>query len=333
MATKKKVRLAMIGSGGNARWHMGTMLGIEGVEIVALVDTAEAALEAAVKQHPALDGVPQFADHKKMLKAAEPNAVLISTPHTSHCKQIIDSLSAGANVLCEKPMVCSVADAKKVLNKVKKTGLVMGLSYQRHFAGPYRYCKEVIAKGELGKVNFISCLQSQNWYRGCVLTNTWRSKMAFSGGGQLNDSGSHLLDIVLWMSGLQPAEVFAFQDNLGSEVEILTSMSVKFDGGALANFSVVGHAVNWHEDITIWCEDGTLAIRGNEVWRWDGGEERKVVADADLPKSWTPDENFIAAIRGKETIQAPPEMGLKVIQLSEAAWKSAADHAPAAVVR
>jgi predicted dehydrogenase len=330
---KKKIRMGMIGCGGNARHHMGTLLGLEGVEIVGLVDTAATSLEAATKQHPALEGVPQFSDHKKMLKEVEPTGVLISTPHTSHFKQIMDSLSAGVHVLCEKPMVCNVADAKKVLNKVKKTGLVMGLSYQRHFAAPYRYCRKVIETGELGKVNFVSCLQSQNWYRGCVLSGAWRGKIALSGGGQLNDSGSHLLDIVLWMINLQPAEVFAFQDNLGSEVDILTAMSVKFDGGALANFSVVGHSVNWHEDITIWCEKGTLAIRGGEVWRWDGGEQRQVVPTEDLGRSWTPDENFVQAIRGKEEIQAPPSMGLKVIQLSEAAWKSAADHAPAAVVR
>lgn len=312
---------------------MGRLLKIDGVEIVALCDTSEAALKASVEAHPALDRVAPFDDHAEMLEGVELDAVEISTPHTLHYEQISDCLDRNLHVLTEKPMVCTVEHAKDVVARSQESDLVVGVSYQRHYQAAYRYCREVIAGGELGSCHFISCLQSQNWYRGQVGRGTWRSKMALSGGGQLNDSGSHLLDIILWMTDLQPAEVFAQIDNLGAEIDILTAMSVKFDGGALANFSVVGHAVNFFEEITLWCEDGTLAIRGKDVWRWDGGEERQVVSGEALGRTWTPDENFIAAIRGKEEIQAPPECGLKVIQLSEAAWRSADTGEKASVVR
>jgi len=329
---KKTIKIAMIGCGGNARGHMSRLLRIDGVKIVGLCDTAEAAIAASQAMDPSLAKAPVFSDYKQMLKEVVCDAIEISTPHTQHFDQVMASLNAGKHVLCEKPMVCSVAHAKKVIAKVRKTGLTMGVSYQRHTLPPYRYIRKVIASGALGKVNFVTALQSQNWYNGRMATGDWRGKMCLSGGGQLNDSGSHLLDIILWMTDLQPAEVFAFQDNLKAEVDILTGMSVRFDGGAICNISVVGHAVNWLEDITIWGERGTLAVRGNEVWRW-ADEKREVVPESELEPSSEPDVNFINAIRGKEKVAAAPEDFLKVIQLSEAAWASAAAGEPVAVTR
>ena len=325
------IKIGMIGCGGNARGHMHRLLSLPGVKIVGLCDLAEESLKASAEIDKQLAKVPQFTDYKTMLDTVKMDAVEISTPHTQHYEQIMASLDKGLHVLVEKPMACRVDHAKSIIAKVEETDLVMGVAYQRHFMAPYRYCREVIASGELGKVTFVNCLQSQNWYNFCVVNKLWRSRLAESGGGQLNDSGSHLLDILLWMTDLQPQEVFAFIDNKGSEVDIMTAMSALFTNGARANFSVVGHAVNWFEEITIWCDKGTLAIRGEDVWRWDGGEERKVITGETLGRTWSPDENFLAAIRGQEEIQAPPQCGLRVIQLTEAAWRSGETGRPAQV--
>ncbi len=315
----------MIGCGGNARGHMGRLKTMEGVKIVALSDPAEAALEATAEAHPELAKLPKFKDYQEMLAKVEMDAVEISTPHVFHYEQIMDSLDAGLHVLSEKPMVCTTEQALDVVKKVRETGLVMGISYQRHYMGPYRYCREKIVGGEAGKVNFVAAFQSQNWYRSQMSRRTWRSQRAYSCGGQLNDSGSHLLDIVLWMTSLEPKHVFAMANNLDAEVDILTALSVEFEGGALCNLSVIGHAVNFYEHIALYCEDATYQIPGigSEVHAWLGGEQRTVLAGTDLPNYGDPDHNFIAAIRGEQEIQAPPECGLSVIRLTEAAWQSA----------
>ncbi len=330
--SSEKIRVGMIGCGGNARGHMGRLLQIDGVEIVALSDPSEQSLAATIERYPQLADVPKFADYRDMLDRVPMDAVEISTPHAFHYDQIMDSLRAGKHVLCEKPMVCTTQQAIDVVNEVRRTGLVMGISYQRHFMGPYRYCREKIASGELGPVNYISAVQSQNWYRNQVPRGTWRSKKALACGGQLNDSGSHLLDIVLWMTDLDPEQVFAFENNLDAEVDILTAMSVRFGGGALCTMGIVGHSVNWFEEIAIWCESGTLVIRdSSRVIQWVGAEKAQVLEPDQLPAFGNPDLNFIAAIRGEQEIQAPPECGLQVIRLTEAAWQSAESGQPVAV--
>jgi predicted dehydrogenase len=321
----------MIGSGGNARGHMGQLLHIQGVEIVGICDPDGKALEQAGKDHPKVAKAGKFESHRDLLKEVAMDAVVISTPHVFHFEEIMDSLGKGLHVLCEKPMVCTTEQAVAVLAEVKKTGLVMGVSYQRHFQGAYRYVREQIQSGKHGKVNFVAALQSQNWYTSQVGGKTWRSQMAYACGGQLNDSGSHLLDIILWMVGEPVKGVFAAANNLGAEVDILTAISAEFAGGGLANISIVGHSVNWLEDITVWLDKATFAVRGADVHEWLGGEERVMRAGSDLPGFGNPDINFVAAIRGKEEIQAPPECGLAVIQLTEAAWESAAKGCPVEV--
>jgi predicted dehydrogenase len=328
----KTIKVAMIGCGGNARGHMHRLLQIPGVKIVGLCDNADGPINEACKLDASIAKAPVFEDYKQLLKNVDCDAVEISTPHTCHYDQIMASLKAGKHVLCEKPMVCQVDHAQKVIKQVKKSGLTFGVSYQRHTIAAYRFVHDLIASGEAGKVHSISALQSQNWYNGRMEKQDWRGKMALSGGGQLNDSGSHLIDIILWMSGLQPAEVFAYQDNLKAEVDILTAMSVKFDGGAMCNMSIVGHAVNFFEEITIWTDNMCLAIRDNDVWQYKG-QDKEIISGEDLGRTWDPDTNFINAIRGKEDVAATCEDALKVIQLSEATWRSAKEGVPAKVVR
>ena len=324
------IHVGMIGAGGNARAHMTGMLAIENVTVEALADPSPEARTAALKRC-ADEGaeVAAFADYREMLEAVELDAVVISTPHTLHFEQIMTSLDAGLHVFAEKPMVCTVAETEAVIRKVRDTGLIAGISYQRHLLAPYRYCREKIASGKIGDCYYVSAWQSQNWYRGQVLNNTWRSKPEWSGGGQLNDSGSHLLDVILWVMDDRPVEVFAYQDNKGADVDILSAISMKFESGALCNMSIVGHAVNFHEEITFFCEDATLSIQGNgaEVWSWKD-EQREVIAQDDLGKSWARDENFIAALRGEQDIQAPVEGFLDVAKLTEAIWESARSSQP-----
>ena len=131
-------------------------------------------------------------------------------------------------------------------------------------------------------------------------------------GGQLNDSGSHLLDVVLWMVDLAPARVSAFMDYLDTEVDINSALSIVFENGALANFSVVGTGPGpgmW-EDITIWGTKGAIYSRNGRVTCKYGGNAPVEVDANSLPSRFaSPDQNFVDAILGRDEIQVPPVCG------------------------
>lgn len=320
MAADGKVKLGFIGSGGNARHHMGQVLKLNEFEIVAIADPDSAMLDAAKRQHAQLADVRTFSDYLNMLAGVPLDAVEISTPHTLHCEQILASLDMGLHVLCEKPLVCSVGDAESVIERLRKSGKVGLLSYQRHYQPEFRYIREKIASGELGKVTFVSALQCQGWKKG--VAGTWRQDPALSGGGQLNDSGSHLLDIILWTTGLAVEKVSAFIDNCGTPVDINSALSLVFRGGAQGNVSIVGDAPKWHEDLSIWCENGFFLMRNGKLTVVDAKGNRATFDD--MPGGSFPDKNFLDAILERDEVQSPFECGLRVIELTEAAWKSAA---------
>jgi predicted dehydrogenase len=317
----EKVRVAMVGCGGFQRYRVSNLQQVREAEIVALVDPSDEQINLMREQRPVTADAPAFHDHREMLEQIKPDAIMIATPHTQHVDQILDGLAAGAHVCCEKPLVTSVADAHRVIEARDKAGKIGMVSYQRHFQAEFRYIREKIASGEAGAVQYIQVLQTQEWLR--ATKGTWRQLHSLSGGGQLNDSGSHVIDIVLWTTQMSPKAVSAFTDNKGTEVDINSSVSISFQSGAMGSIAIVGDGMSWHEDVTIICDEMAFFVRDGKLTTVDRARNRMKAEH--LSGGSTPDQNFIHSILGKVANESPFECGLEVIRLTEAAWESAAN--------
>lgn len=295
-----KVRFLMMGVGGMGRVHIDNVLNVEDAEIVALVDPSEASIAAARAKSDRLANVPAFSDYKEALKSVEADAAVIVTPHSQHFEQGMACLDAGLHVLMEKPFVAGSENAKKLIAfaEEKQKHLVVG--YQRHTQGQYMYLRNLIQSGELGDIYFITAYQAQGWLEGC--RGTWRQNPELSCGGQLNDSGSHLLDVILWMTDFQPEVVSAYIDNRGTQVDIDSALTVRFEGGTICTFNVVGSAnIGWWEDVSINGSKGTALYRNGSLMVSKGGRHQPLVEvpESDLPESSTPDQNFVDLILGR----------------------------------
>jgi len=316
-----QVKIGVIGCGGIAQGHIQRLLSIPEASIAALMDTDPARLSSTLQRHPVLRDVPRFTHHRELIGKADLDATLICSPHYAHYEQLVDSLRAGLHVLTEKPMVCTIEHARSVMEEEQKAGKLVAISYQRHCTGQFQFVRNAIAGGEAGEVKFISAFQGQAWLQGT--RGTWRQSKELSCGGQLNDSGSHLIDIILWVTGLTAQQVHASIDHCGTEVDINSSVAIRFKEGALGNLSVVGSCPVWWEDITIVCEKWAFFLRQGELTYSTGvrGELHRV--DGFRYGSQSPDHNFVAAVLGREEVLAPSVCGLRTIELTEAAWRSA----------
>jgi len=317
-----KIRIGMIGCGGIARHHMRQLAPIPDAEIVALCDPSVPMIELVHHEFPHTRELRVFNDYREMLESVEMDAVQISTPHTQHLAQMEDSFARGLHVLCEKPLATTVVDAHKAIRARDASGKVGLLAYQRHTQAEFKFIKKAIDGGEFGVPTFITALQSQEWKK--ATAGSWRQDPALSGGGQINDSGSHLIDIILWTTGLRAESVACFSDNCGTPVDINSTVSIRFEGGAMASLSVVGDAPAWHEDITIWCERGAFFMRNGKLTVQDADGAR--FSAEGLRGGNNPDVNFVNAILDREEVLSPFECGLRVIELTEAAWRSAAQN-------
>lgn len=322
------VRMLVVGVGDMGQEHIRQLTDVHDVSIVGLVDPSRASIAAARLRFPALAEVPSFDECGEAFGAVQADAAVIVSPHSFHLEHGLACLEAGLHVLMEKPFVAGSANAARLIVRAKATGRHLAVSYQRHLEGPYVYLHDLVQSGALGRISVISAYQAQGWLTGTA--GTWRQDPALACGGQLNDSGSHLLDVVLWITGLQPLDVSATIDNRGTPVDIDTALTVRLEGGALANFVVVGSARGstthdvW-EDISIHGDNGTALYRvGTLLVARDGSRELVEVPKDQMRPDRDPDRDFVDLIQGRVTqAAAPASCGLAVARLTEAASQSA----------
>lgn len=319
-----KVRFLMIGVGGMGQSHIRNILQLPDAEIVGFVDPSPQSIERAKSHSESLKDLPEFADVNEALSNVQADAAVIVTPHSQHFEQGMACLDNGLHVLLEKPFVAGSENARQIILHAESVKKHLVVSYQRHLQGPYVYLRNLIKSGELGEIRFVTAYQAQSWLNS--QKGTWRQNKALSCGGQLNDSGSHLIDVVLWLTGLAPQAVLANIDNRGTEVDIDTALTVRFEGGAMCTFNVVGSAnLKWWEDVSIHGTTGTALYRNGEILVSKGLNEPLVkVEDSALPPSSNPDADFVDLVLGRiDSPAAPSECGYRVARLTEAAWESA----------
>ncbi len=321
----EKVRILLLGAGGMGRYHLKQLIKLPEVEIAGLVDPAEASIAATFKQFPELEGTPTFADHRQALDTVAADATVIVTPHSQHFEQGMDCIAAGLHVLMEKPFVSGSDNAERLIEAARLKGRHLAVAYQRHVEGPFVYLRELVQSGALGTIRFVSAYQAQAWLKGTQ--GTWRQDPSISHGGQLNDSGSHLLDVVLWLTGLEAAAVSATVDNRGAAVDVDSVVNIRFTGGAIASFNIIGSAsIHWHEDVSVHGDKGTALYRnGTLAVAREGDRTATAVAAEELPQSSTPDKNFVDLVLGRVAEPAAhASCGLLITRVTEAAMQSAA---------
>jgi predicted dehydrogenase len=191
--------------------------------------------------------------------------------------------------------------------------------------------KQMISGGELGEIRLVTILLTQDWITRVIASHReWRFDPKLSGGGELMDSGSHMVDLMLWLTGLRPASAFAFLDNKDLAVDVMSSCSIKFANGALGTVAISGDAPGWVFTLAISGMQGTVLIRDDGVFlkRKDGEPYTTITADG---AAIDPNANFTAAVTRGEPLLCPAEEAVRVITLTEALYRSAAEGRPIAL--
>ncbi len=321
------VRTVMIGCGGMARHHIRNMVKMQDTTQISVVcepsaqayeDTAalfeEAGLPVPANQP---DLAKLLSDHKGAIDAA-----FIITPHAYHHDQTTACLEAGIDVLLEKPMVMTGAEAESLIATRNRTGKLLVVAFPGSLSPNVRTAVNMLRNGNIGKIKTISGVVWQNW--GVNTVNTWRQIPAIAGGGFLFDTGAHLLNTTVDLAGEDVAEVAAYLDNQGRAVETLGVVIARLKSGVLVSLHGCGEAMpSCHSDIRVFGDKGILYTG---VW----GEKLQVQYDGDTPPAtvetaasmgvW---EQFLGVRQGAAN-PCPPEVGLRMARLWDAIQLSAA---------
>ena len=328
MSTPAATRVAMIGCGGMARHHIRQMLKQqETTRITAICEPSSAAYELAADlfDQAGLTPPANQPDLDKLLaeQAGKLDATFIITPHAYHHDQTAACLRAGLDVLLEKPMVMTAAEAENLIKTRDETGRLLVVAFPGSLSPNIRTAARMLHSGELGKILSISGLVWQNW--GVNTVGTWRQKPEIAGGGFLFDTGAHMLNTVADLAGEDFEEVAAWLDTKGRPVETLGVVIGKLKSGALVTLHGCGEAIpSCHSDVRVFCDK---AILYTGVWgeklelQQTGAEPPETVA---VPPSLGVWEQFLAVRAGTLANPCPPEVGLRMARLWDAIQASAA---------
>jgi predicted dehydrogenase len=213
-------------------------------------------------------GVPadrRYAEYESMLDAGGIDAVIVATPHSIHHGQVVAAMERGLDVLCEKPLATDLDDARDLVRRAESDGPALMVGYQRHIRAPYVTARQHLAATD-ATPKFITAEITQPWVGS--QRGTWRMNPDLSGGGQLYDTGSHLVDAVLWTTELTPTSVSAEMvfDDAEQRVDSQAMLTVNFESDTVANIAVSGDAPRVREHIHVWSDDGAVYLDAEE---WD----------------------------------------------------------------
>lgn len=317
----EKVRFGVIGCGGITHWHIETLFQRPEAEIVALCDPDPGMIERCRAKFPALASVPSYPGTAPVYEIHKPDGVLICSPHKYHAEQIVEAFANGVHVFCEKPLVHDLDEIKLVTEARDKSGKIGMLGYQRHLQGEFVMVREIMESGRYGAFQQMHTLLCQNWKR--ATANSWRQVPELSCGGMLNDSGSHLVDVLLWTTGRKAKTVQARTDNRGTPVDINSSVQVEFEGGGIGSISIFGDAPLWYEETTWAFDEATLLLRDGQLTVHENGGRRWKTEN--LPGKGSPSQHFLDVILGKSELACGFEHGRAVVELTAGAYWSAAN--------
>jgi predicted dehydrogenase len=219
----EKLNIGCVGTANRAAADVG---GVQGENIIALVDVDKNYLGRALGKFPGARG---YSDYREMIakEADKLDAVVVGTADHSHAPATIRALRAGLHAYCEKPLTHTVQEARIVAEEAKKQGVATQMGTQIHAGDNYRRVVEVIQSGAIGDVTEVHVWVGKAWgggerpeggqeppatldwdlwlgpaperpfWPGIYHPGNWRRWWDF-GTGTLGDMACHYMDLPFW---------------------------------------------------------------------------------------------------------------------------------------
>lgn len=317
--------------------------------IVGIFDVNKEAAEDVAKEF-GIENV--YTDAEEMLKEQNPDLVSVCAPNMFHKTYTLLALNYGANVLCEKPLAFTYADAKEMFDLSFEKGKTLMACQSLRFLPERLAVYEQVRKGNVGEVYYAELSRIRR--RGIPTWGKFHLK-EFSGGGALVDIGVHGIDSAIWLMGNpKPQSVIAcmskvhanehgtakssgaLKDNVTvntfdpelMDVESFSSGTVKFENGAVLSFKVA-----WAANLK---DENNITISGKKCGI--DMENRKIYSNAEdindlsvVPNGFTDEpfyghfclvKNMAGVLKGIDEPFIKPEETLNVTAILEAAYKS-----------
>lgn len=206
------MRAGVVGCGAVAQqYHLPALAGLPEVSLVGLADVNPAVLEQARARWPAAQATADYRDLRDL------DAVLIASPHSLHAPMCEHFLGQGVHVLVEKPMVTRADEAEKLVALAAEWKKVFAVGVFRRYYPSSLLIRSMIQQDWLDGVLEVDAEEGgpYDW----ELQSRFLLDRQMAGGGVLIDTGSHLLDRLLWWFPDAQVQLESYHDDSERGVE------------------------------------------------------------------------------------------------------------------
>lgn len=336
------MKYALIGCGRISPNHIAAAKSNH-LDIVGICDTDEKMLYDKAAKFD-LVNVPQYNDYHEMIEREKPELVAIATESGKHAAIALDCIAAGCNLIIEKPIALSIADADAIIRASKEKGVRVSASHQNRFNKSIQKIREALEYNRFGRLFYgtahIRWCRDWEYYSRARWRGTWEQD-----GGALMNQCIHNIDLLRWMMGDEVDEVVGLTDRLNHpyiEAEDLGIALVKFKSGSygIVEGTTDLYPKNLEETLYLFGEKGTVKAGGQSVnrieeWRFADAldEPDEVIKQfAENPPNvygfgHTPlYADVIEAIENGREPYVNAEAGKRALELVLAIYKSAAEN-------
>ena len=221
-----------------------------------------------------LDQARVYATYDEMAKSESKKKdgidfVVITTPNASHYACAKAFLNNGIHVACDKPLTVTEEEAYELKALTEQKGLLFCVTFTYGGYPILNYAKEVIARGDLGRIVIVMGEYAQDWLAGNTGIAPWRTKSAYAGQTNcLGDIGSHVHYTVNFLTGLEVDSVCCKLDHIGGhELDTNASVMIQFDNGASGVYwtSQIAHGNDNGIRIRIYGEKGSIEWKNEDA--------------------------------------------------------------------
>ena len=283
----ESVRYGIVGL-GRAGWniHVHNLRPRDDAEIVAVADPLAERREEAAAEF----GCKTYERIEDLVQQEGVEVVVVATPNVNHGPDAIAALGAGKHVIVEKPMAVSVAEADQMIAASQEAGKKLFVHQNWRFNREFTHLHEIARSGKIGSVYHI-----RNYLSSFTRRDDWQT-MSKYGGGVLNNTCPHFIDMLLQLAGAPIVDVMGDLQQIASagDVEDHVKAFLRAENGCTIDMEI-SSAQNVAMDLPKWVlcgTNGTLTCNGKEsvIRRFDPEKAGDIVsvdgAAKDRAYSW-----------------------------------------------
>lgn len=209
-----------------------------------LVAVATSTVAGGERAAAALVAERAEADSVSLLHSDDIDLVHICTPNVTHASLALAALRAGKHVVCEKPLATSATDADELAAAAAASDLVAAVPFVYRYHPMVREARVRVRCGELGLLLSLDCSYLQDWML-LPSDDDWRATSAGGSSRAFADIGSHLCDLIEFVSGERIQRLSArtrtvYDERAGHAVdnEDIAALLVEMESGALGTLLI-----------------------------------------------------------------------------------------------